>query len=125
MSRGIEHRKTIDHGGEINPSGLSSRELGLICNVFRRHPQVSGVVLYGSRARGTHRPESDIDLAIHGDIDNLATEAIAAELDELPLPYSFDVKAYDDIRSAAWRDDIRRSGVVLYGEIDDGSDASA
>jgi hypothetical protein len=30
----------------------------------RRHPEIKAVYLYGSRARGDHRPDSDIDLAV-------------------------------------------------------------
>ena len=30
----------------------------------RNHPEIAQVWLYGSRARGDHRPDSDIDLAI-------------------------------------------------------------
>jgi uncharacterized protein len=63
------------------------------------------------------RPESDIDLAIQGDLDDLRAESIGAELDELPLPYRFEVKAYAGLRSAALRDDIRRDGVLLYGDM--------
>jgi type I restriction enzyme R subunit len=73
-------------------------------------------MLYGSRAKGTHRPESDVDLAIQGDLDGLRAASIAAEMDELPLPYRFDVQAYAAIQSSALRDDIARTGVVLYGE---------
>jgi predicted nucleotidyltransferase len=34
-------------------------------------------LLFGSRARGDHRPDSDVDIAVLGDIDRLA---LAAEL---------------------------------------------
>jgi len=34
----------------------------------------------------------------------------------LPLPYRFDVQAYATVQSAALRDDIRRTGTVVYGE---------
>jgi predicted nucleotidyltransferase len=96
-------------------AGFSSRETELMREVFRRHPEISAVILYGSRARGTHKPESDVDLAIEGAVDDLRAEAIAAEMDELPLPYRFDVKAYAAVQSAALREDIR-SGVTVYGE---------
>jgi predicted nucleotidyltransferase len=96
--------------------GLSDHELGLMRAVFRRHPEIERVVLYGSRAKGTHRPESDIDLAIAGIDDPLRAEALATELDELPLPYQFDVRAQTDIRSAALREHIERVGVVVYGK---------
>jgi predicted nucleotidyltransferase len=97
-------------------AGLSSRETELMREVFRRHPEISEVILYGSRAKGTCKPQSDVDLVVQGDIDDLRAEAIAAEMDELPLPYRFDVRAYADIQSAALRDDILRAGVTVYGE---------
>jgi uncharacterized protein len=99
----------------MDKGGLSRREMDLICDVFRRHPEVSGAMLYGSRAKGTHRPESDVDLAIHGNVDALRAESIAAELDELPLPYRFEVKVFAAVRSAALREEIRCGGVLVYG----------
>lgn len=96
--------------------GLSDRDLDLIRGVFLRHREIAAAVLYGSRAKGTHQPESDIDLIVQGDFDGLRAESIAAEMDELPLPYHFDVQAFSAIQSPALRDDIRRSGMVVYGE---------
>jgi predicted nucleotidyltransferase len=82
--------------------------------VLARHPEIIAAVLFGSRAKMSHQPESDIDLALHGNLDSLRAESIAAELDELPLPYRFDVKAYSGIRSAQLRDHIQRVGVVIF-----------
>ncbi len=96
--------------------GLSNRDMDLIRGVFGRHREIAAAMLYGSRAKGTHRPESDIDLVVQGDLDDLRAASIAAEMDELPLPYRFDVQAYSAVQSPALRDDIRRSGVVVYGE---------
>ena len=41
--------------------GLSARELDLTGGVFRRYPDIQQVLLYGSRAKGTHSPQSDIE----------------------------------------------------------------
>lgn len=98
----------------MDQRGLTSREMDMIGEVFRRHPEVANAVLYGSRAKGTHRPESDVDLAVQGDVSALRAESIATELDELPLPYRFDVLVYGDVLSAALRDSIRRNGVRVY-----------
>jgi predicted nucleotidyltransferase len=100
----------------IDQSGLSRREVDLICGVLRRHREITAAMLYGSRAQGRHRPDSDVDLTIQGDLDDLRAVSIAAEMDELPLPYRFDVQADSAIQSPALRDDIRRTGVVVYGE---------
>ena len=97
-------------------AGLSRRETDLICGVLCRHPEITAAMLYGSRAKGTHRPESDVDLAIQGDVDQLRAESIAAEMDDLPLPYRFDVQAYATIQSAALRDNIKHTGLVIYGD---------
>lgn len=94
--------------------GLAPHEIDLIREVFRRFPAIREVALYGSRAKGTFRPESDIDLALIGIDDDIQTEAVAAELDELPLPYRFDVKAYSSIKYGPLREHIARVGVLLY-----------
>ncbi len=98
----------------MNAPSLSERELQLIAQVFRRHPEVLSVRLFGSRAKGTHTPRSDVDLAIWGEVDGLAAEAIAAELDELPLPYHFDVKPFESIKLEALREHIQRVGLPVY-----------
>jgi uncharacterized protein len=98
----------------MNAPALTERELGLINQVFRRHPEIQAVRLFGSRAKGTHTPRSDVDLAIWGDVDAIRAEAISAELDELPLPYHFDVKPFGLIKLASLRDHIQRVGLAVY-----------
>ena len=94
--------------------GLQSSELALILSVFRRHPEITEVRVFGSRAKGTHRPQSDIDLALWGVQDPVRAEAIAAELDELPLPYRFDVQSFETIAHRPLRDHIERVGRTIF-----------
>jgi len=89
---------------------LTDRETSLIGSVLNQHPEVSQVKLFGSRAKGCHTPASDIDLALWG-VDALQAESIAAELDELPLPYRFDIKAFESIKQHSLRDHIQRRGI--------------
>ena len=95
--------------------GLTSHELELIRSVAARYPHLSGVILFGSRAKGTATPSSDVDLALEGVDDALEAERIAGELEDLPLPYRFDVKALTAIQSEPLRDHIARIGVRIYG----------
>ena len=46
-----------------------------------------------------------------GGDDALQAESIAAELDELPLPYRFDVKAYESIKQDSLREHIQSKGI--------------
>jgi len=90
---------------------LTPTELELVRSVFRLHPEVQTATLFGSRAKGTHSPRSDVDLAITG---ALRAETIASELEELPLPYRFDVQALDQIRFKPLLEHIQRVGMQIY-----------
>lgn len=35
-----------------------------LCEWAAKHPEIARVIIYGSRARGDHRPESDLDVAV-------------------------------------------------------------
>ena len=66
------------------------------------------VTLFGSRAKGTH--------SVRSDVDPLRAEALAAELDELPLPYRFEVQSFEHITHRPLREHIERVGIPLYPE---------
>lgn len=94
--------------------GLAPPEMDLLRRVLVKHPRVERAVLFGSRAKGTHASSSDVDLALFGDLDPLEAERIRRELDELPLPYLFDVVAVPALAHAGLRAHIDRVGVPLY-----------
>ena len=98
----------------MNVPVLQPTELESLRSVFRRHPEISEVRLFGSRAKGNARPASDVDLAIWGQVDDRSVEAIAAELDELPLPYHYDVKSFASIKLQALREHIERVGITIF-----------
>ena len=98
----------------MNSPSLTQRELDLIASVLRRHPEVKKATLFGSRAKGTHRSYSDVDIAVKGVVSSLGAEAIAAELDELPLPYRFEVQSFDQINHQPLREHIQRVGLEIY-----------
>lgn len=94
--------------------GVDESARALLVSVLSRHPQVNEAWLFGSRAMGTHRPESDIDIALHGNVDERLAARIAGELDELPLPYTFDVCAYSSVRHLPLREHIDRVGLCIF-----------
>lgn len=98
----------------MNAVPLTATELDMMRAVFRRHPEVAAVTLFGSRAKGTHNARSDVDFALGGEVTPLRAEAIAAELEELPLPYRFDVQALAHIRHVPLREHIERVGIRIY-----------
>ena len=98
----------------MKPPPLNSSEMERILTVFRRHPEIETATVFGSRAKGTHSERSDVDLVITGDLEPLRAEGIAAELDELPLPYKFDVQALAHIHYQPLLDHIKRAGIQIY-----------
>ena len=94
--------------------GLSEKALDMIVSVFRGIPEVREVRMFGSRAMGMERGNSNIDLALWGDIDQGLLGRISLELDELSLPYLFDVKVYDQIEYEELKRHIDEHGKLFY-----------
>ncbi len=96
--------------------GLLESDLALIGSAAGQIPEIDKVILFGSRAKGTHKRGSDVDLAIKG--NNLAYESairLASLLnEESPMPYFFDVIDYDAITEAQLLEHIDRVGVVIF-----------
>jgi predicted nucleotidyltransferase len=103
----------------MNLFGLKNSEHELICNVLRRHGEVTEAKIFGSRAKGNFQPNSDIDLALWGNISVSTIAMIAGELEELPLPYTFDVQAYDAILHQPLREHIDRVGKSFYARTEE------
>ncbi len=98
----------------MNSPHLKPDELELVRSVFRFHPEVTSATLFGSRAKGTHSDRSDVDLVLTGDVEPIRAEAIASELDELPLPYRFDVQPLAHIHHQPLIEHIKRVGIQIY-----------
>lgn len=97
--------------------GLSPSVVARIQNVFAKYPQIMQVILYGSRAKGNFRPNSDIDLTMKGEGLNLTEQLrIENELDDLLLPYKIDLSVYHHIQNADLIDHIDRVGAVFYNK---------
>ncbi|HEY9766121.1 MAG TPA: nucleotidyltransferase domain-containing protein [Chroococcales cyanobacterium] len=82
--------------------------------IFAQYPQITEVVLYGSRAKGNFRPGSDLDLTIKGGLTLSQLLKIEDQLDELLLPYRIDLSLFDQIEDPDLREHIARVGLVFY-----------
>jgi len=97
--------------------GLSEKVIREINFVFSSYPQIKQVILYGSRAKGNYRDGSDIDLSLFGDDITLSLlHNIELSLDDLLLPYSFDLSIYNEIHNSELKEHIDRAGVVFWSK---------
>lgn len=94
--------------------GLRGDEIEKIIAVFKKYTKVDKVILYGSRAMGKYKPGSDIDLTVIGKLKLKELNNITSDLDELVLPFRFDVSLNHQISNLDLLDHINRVGVVFY-----------
>jgi uncharacterized protein len=96
--------------------GLRETDLLYLHQLFANEPTIEQVWLYGSRAKGTHRPGSDVDLALVGpNISRQLKAHIHAVLEEnSPIPYFFDVVHWNTLANESFKINIRQTAQVLY-----------
>ena len=81
----------VDHG-------ISERQLETIRAVLATcGDQITQVDMFGSRAAGTHRPNSDIDLVICGNVSKADIDRLRTLFIESNLPVSVDIFSYDHL----------------------------
>lgn len=99
--------------------GLFLNEILIINAIFKKYSEIEFVIIYGSRAKGNYKNESDIDLTFIGDDLNLTiTNKIELELDDLLLPYTFDISIKRQISNPDLVEHINRIGKVFYKKED-------
>lgn len=96
-------------------TGISKEIWNEIISVFEKKSKIKKVYLFGSRAIGSFREGSDIDLAIKG--ENLELKDlldIESSLEDLGLLYNFDIVNYNQLTNRELKAHIDRVGMVVY-----------
>jgi len=100
----------------VEQFGLKTETTEKIRVALAGFEQIRTAILYGSRAKGNFKPGSDIDLTLTttGHLPGSFLNRVATALDDLDLPYTFDVSLLDQIDNDSLRDHINRVGVEFY-----------
>ena len=97
-----------------NNYGIRKNLFNNIINEFKKS-NIEKAILFGSRARGNYKYNSDIDLAIiftNNDSDNYIK--ILTKLEELYTLYKFDVIDYNKITNIKLKEEIDKDGIIIY-----------
>ena len=95
--------------------GLDQVLLDKFCAVFEQYSSIDKVIIYGSRAKGSYRKGSDIDLTLLGpEITFETLSAVIIALDVLNTPYLVDVSLFSELHSPHLEEHILRVGQVFY-----------
>ncbi len=101
----------------MSPFGLKNKNIDGINGVFKQHPEIEKAIIYGSRANGSYRNGSDIDLTLTGEGLNLTKLfKIENELDDLLLPYKIDLSLLHEIKNSDLLKEIETAGVLFYSK---------
>jgi uncharacterized protein len=98
--------------------GLKEPTIQKIQSILKQYPEIEKAILYGSRAKGTYKNGSDIDLTLIGEsLTYKIIGNIENDLDELYLPYTFDISIYHLLENDKLLDHIGRVGKVFYERV--------
>ena len=90
--------------------GLSERTYNAIKNVIEKNSKYK-FKLFGSRAKGTFKNNSDIDLAIFENVNRDDEYKIRNEIDELDIIYKIDLVFVNDKTKKELLESIKMEGV--------------
>lgn len=100
---------------ELSKTGLKKAVVDKINNCILSFPEIHQVIIYGSRAKGNFRNGSDIDICLIGDnLDSNVILKLDNKLDDLLLPYTFDISIYDKLDNPNFKDHIDRVGMIFF-----------
>ena len=95
--------------------GLEIQVVENIISALEQNPKVDKAFVFGSRAKGNYRPDSDIDITIKG--NEITTDdiiAISVAIETKGITHKFDLIDYDSIKEPALKEHIDRVGIEFY-----------
>ena len=95
--------------------GLSDDNIREIKEIISQFDDVEESLIFGSRAIGTHKKTSDIDLVLKGEsVKHSTIIEISSKLnDESFMPYLFDVINFNNINNKALLEHIEQYGIKI------------
>jgi predicted nucleotidyltransferase len=94
--------------------GLKPRHRETIIAELKKCPKLKKAILFGSRAMGTYTPESDIDIALEGDLNLTDQAELAEKLNQTSIPYTVDLVRTHTITDSDLKEHIRRHGKTWW-----------
>ena len=94
--------------------GLSTEDEIKIVSMLSHFSEISQALVFGSRAIGNYKQGSDVDIALKGQLKENTMPRLRGLLEELPLPYFFDLLDYDATENPALKEHIDQYGKIFY-----------
>jgi predicted nucleotidyltransferase len=96
--------------------GLPIRTINATRRILQKYSGIEKAIIFGSRAKGSYREGSDIDLSLftNNTFTNDDLHKLRLDFDDSSIPYLFDVNIYSYLTNTELKDHIMRVGKTLY-----------
>jgi predicted nucleotidyltransferase len=91
--------------------GINEKVYNNIIRYFNENNKIEKVILFGSRAKGNYKNNSDIDLCIK--CSSKVKGTIKEEIDEIIGIYSCDIVFFDHLNDEI-KEQIERDGIEIF-----------
>ncbi len=95
--------------------GLSNEVYLKIMNIVKKYKY--DFYIFGSRARRDYKKNSDIDIAIYGEVTDKEEVYIRNDFDIINIQYTVDLIFVNKIEKQQLLDSIKKEGIKLNGKI--------
>jgi uncharacterized protein len=93
--------------------GLTKSEINIVIDYLTQYPELNKIVVFGSRGRGNQQLFSDIDICLFA-TSHVPIVSIKNDLNQLRIPYLFDVVEWEDALSEKFKERIIRDGKIMW-----------
>jgi predicted nucleotidyltransferase len=114
MKTEMAERDSLTSAPKGNSFGLTDRDMTTFKDIFKKYPDVKTVFIFGSRAKNSYKPGSDIDLAV---MNEAIIRKINVEFEESSLPYRVELLDYHTLKHVDLKSHIDRVGIVFYQDV--------
>lgn len=95
--------------------GIPPEQWNKIISCISSNCKVTGITLFGSRAKGNYKNGSDIDFALSGkELTTSDVISLSTALDSIDIPWEIDMILLDRITDQALTEHIKRCGLKVF-----------
>lgn len=114
----VSEKLTIKQRGELGSVNRSHEKMKKIFEQVKKcatnYPNIYKIVMFGSRARGDYRDNSDVDLAIFSkSSSNLEVANFTSDIEDLDTLLKFDIVFITPDTDAHLLENVKKEGVVI------------
>ena len=91
--------------------GLDEKNIEMIKKILNKNKKIRKKVIFGSRATGKYRGNSEIDIAVYGELSLRDIINLLGEFDESDLIYKVDLVCYETLENEELKTNIDEDGI--------------